>query len=313
MSTPSFVGVDVSTDSLDVFIAPQGKVSSFTNNESGHRKLVKLLIKMSVSNIVMEGTGGLEVLCASALADVNLPVSIVNPRQVRDFAKALGILAKTDTVDAKVLARFAETVKPEPRAIPDKQQQELREILTRRQQLMKLLNGERNRQTRARSQRVHESLEGIILAIILQLRDMDNELQNLIEKSPVWRAKEDLLKSVPGIGPKTAQMIIALLPELGTLNRRQIASLVGVAPYNDDSGKRKGYRSIRGGRANVRRNLYMATLVATQYNTKISAHYRHLLQNGKKKKVALTACMRKLLVILNVMVKYNQTWNPECV
>lgn len=310
MNTSSaFIGMDVSQQTLDVHRLPDGDSATFCNDPDGHQQLLAWLGTAYINCIVMEGTGGLESVVAATLHHQQYPVVIVNPRQVRQYAKALGYLAKTDRLDAQVIARFAQDVQPTPRPLPNKQMRELRELAARREQLIKLRTAELNRSTRVHSQHVHHSVQAVVDTINAQLRDIDLEIDRIIRRSPLWRAKEDLLKSIPGIGPQTARMVIAYLPELGWLNRKQIAALVGLAPMNQDSGKQKGYRAIQGGRAHIRRALYMPTLIATRFNPVIREYYQHLLNKGKKRKVALIACMRKLLTIMNGMSKNNTTWN----
>ena len=303
-----YIGIDVSENSLDVHILPEGKKFRVNNNEKGHQKLIKCLENTSPEIIVMEGTGGLEKLAAAHLVQAKLPVAIVNPRQVRDFAKAMGILAKTDEIDAQVIAHFAETIKPEQRIVPDEDLIKLDEMVARRRQLTKMRLAESNRFRRAYSTAVKASIESILELIDAQLKDINKQIKTFIKSSPIWRDKDELLQSVSGIGPNVSSVIIAGLPELGKTNRRQIASLVGLAPFNDDSGKYYGRRSIKGGRSNVRKALYMATVVAIRWNPAISEHYFHLKSEGKKSKVAIVACMRKLLITINAMAKTNSHW-----
>lgn len=244
------------------------------------------------------------------LAEAKLPVVVVNPRQVRDFAKATGVLAKTDRIDARVLARFGEAVKPAIRPLPDEQARDLMALVARRRQLHQMLRAEQHRLLRV-ARPLKKSLEQHIAYLEKQLEKLDDDLHDALRQSPVWQEHFDLLQSVPGIGPTTAATMIAELPELGRLSRHEIAALVGVAPFNRDSGKWRGKRSTWGGRSPVRSALYMATLVATQYNAYIRTYYQHLLARGKAKKTALVACMRKLIVILNTMLKNHQPWNPK--
>lgn len=305
----SVVGVDVSKDRLDAFWHPTGEIQSFDNDLEGHRELRKHLVAERPKLIVIEATGGFEMPVVGALAAAQLPVVVVNPRQVRDFAKATGRLAKTDAMDAQVLALFGEAVKPEIRPIADPTVKALAALVDRRRQLIEMLVAERNRYTLAVGP-IKTDLESHIQWLMKRLSGIDDELKRTIQESDVWREKENLLKSVPGIGDVTACTLLAELPELGTLNRRKIAALVGVAPFNRDSGKMRGTRSVWGGRKHVRTALYMATLVATRYNPVIRAFYQRLRANGKKAKVALVACMRKLLTILNVMVRNGTVWEP---
>lgn len=247
--------------------------------------------------------------CAAALAAGQLPVAVINPRQARDFAKSLGKLAKTDRIDAAILARFAEAIRPEPRLLPDEQTQQLQALLARRRQLIDMLIAEKNRLYLAH-RRVKPRLQEHITWLEQELEELDKDLQDQIKASPLWREKENLLRSVPGVGPVTATTLLAELGELGQLNRKEIAALVGVAPFNCDSGKMHGRRAIWGGRASVRTTLYMATLSAIRFNPIIRAHFEHLQKEGKVFKVALVACMRKLLTILNAMVCSGVAWKP---
>jgi transposase len=301
--TPCFIGVDVSQDRLDVFVLPAAKRYHVRNNADGCAKLTILLKPHLPTCIVLEGTGGLEKLPALHLAKAGLPVAVVNPRQVRDFAKALGRLAKTDQIDAEVLARFAEATKLEPRFIPDEERMELKELATRRRQLIVMLNMEQNRLARTWTKPARTSILKSIKNLKNQLKQIGDDINLKIEASPIWRTQDDLLQSIKGIGPATSSVLIAALPELGHLSRRQIASLVGLAPFNVDSGKLRGKRSIRGGRSDVRKSLYMAALTACRWNPTIKTFYERLLAAGKRKKVVLVACMRKLLIILNAIMK----------
>ena len=303
-----YVGIDVSKDSLDVAVAPSGEKRQYSNNEAGMSKLLGKLLKLGPALIVMEPTGGFEALLAGALAAEGLPVAVVNARQIRDYARAIGKLAKTDKLDAMVIAEFARRVQPEPRPLRDDESQEIKEVVSRRRQLTEMLRAEKNRLAIAR-----KIMKPNILAHIewltQEIEGLDRHLKQLIEKSPIWREKDNLLKSIPGIGDVTAATLLAELPELGSLNRRQIASLVGVAPFNQDSGSIRGKRRIWGGRASVRAALYMAALVGTRYNPVIRSFYLRLLAKGKAKKIAIVACMRKLLTILNSIIHYRRAWN----
>ena len=259
--------------------------------------------------VVLEATGGMEYPLAAALAVAGRPVVVVNPRQVRDFARATGRLAKTDAIDARVLAHFAAAMHPQTRPLPDTQGQELKAILARRRQLIEMLTAERNRLQSARSKAVKANIQAHIAWLEKEMTHIDHDLGQSIRQSPVWQEKDDLLKSVPGVGPVLSTTLLADLPELGLLNRREIAALVGVAPFNRDSGHIRGQRAVWGGRAVVRSALYMSTLVATRYNPIIRDFYQHLLSAGKPKKLAVTACMRKLLAILNAMLKHKKPWH----
>jgi transposase len=307
---PRFVGIDVSKSRLDVAIRPEGGQFGTGNDEAGIAQLISRLKEITVGLVVLEATGGLEIPVVAALAEADLPVAVINPRQVRDFAKATGKLAKTDTIDAKVLAHFAEIVRPEPRPILEEEARTLADLLARRRQIVEMLVAERNRLSRARKP-VVERINAHIQWLKVELSDVDRDLAGMIRQSPLWREKEDLLKSVPGIGKVISFTLLAELPELGTLDRREIAALVGVAPLNCDSGLHQGKKVIWGGRAPVRGTLYMGALVATRFNPAIQQFYQRLLQAGKPKKVALTACMRKLLTILNAMVRHGVAWNPN--
>ena len=309
MSTDQFVGIDVCKAYLDVVQRPSGQKWRVANDAAGLEALVERLKSAAPILIVLEATGGLEIPVVAALAATQLPVAVVNPRQVRDFAKATGRLAKTDQLDAASLAHFAEAVRPTVRPLPDAQSQALAALLARRRQLIAMLTAEQHR--------LHTALAAIQARIVphiswlqSELDRLDGDLQSQIENSSLWQAKSDLLQSTPGVGPTTAYTLLAALPELGQLSGKQIAALVGVAPFNNDSGKRRGQRTIWGGRATVRATLYMATLTATRCNPPIKTFYQRLLSAGKPKKVALTACMRKLLTILNAMVKHHTHWNP---
>jgi len=303
-----YVGIDVSKDTLDVAVRPGGQTWSTTNDLEGIDELVPRLVAMAPVLIVMEATGGLELPVGSQLAIAGLAVAIVNPRQVRDFARATGRLAKTDSLDAQVLAHFAEAMQPEPRPLPDPDRLVLDDLVARRRQMVEMLTAERNRLHRARRV-VRPRIEAHIQWLQKELESLDDDLEAFIHQSPLWREQENLLQSVPGVGPVVARTLLAHLPELGKLNRKEIAALVGVAPLNRDSGHYRGRRTIWGGRASVRSALYMSALVATRYNPVIAEVYQRLLAAGKEKKVALVACMRKLLVILNAMVKTGQHWN----
>jgi len=310
MQTPSvYVGIDVSKTRLDVAVRPSGGLSHVTYDAAGITTVVTQLSQKQPIRIVVEATGGLERPLVRALVAAALPVIVVNPRQVRDFAKATGQLAKTDALDAQVLARFAEVIHPSLRALPDPQTQELAALLARRRQVLAMQRAEQNRLDRA-PVRVQNRIEVHLHWLGDELARLDEELDDQIQQSPMWRAREDLLQSVPGIGPVMCRTVLAELPELGLLNRKQIAALVGVAPFNRDSGRLRGHRTIWGGRAPVRTALYMATLVATRWNPVIRPFYQRLRDAGKAPKVALVAAMRKLLTILNAMLQHGTPWRP---
>jgi transposase len=308
-----FVGIDVAKAELVVAVRPNGPTWSVPNDEVGITALVRAVAHPAPLLIVLEATGGYELPCAGALAAAALPVVVVNPRQVRDFARSTGQLAKTDRIDAALLALFAERVRPEVRPLPDPAARELDALLARRRQLLEMLVAERHRfgLLLGQGQRlVTQSLKKHIAYLERELAIADTELGTRIRESPVWRAKDALLQSVPGVGPVVARTLLAELPELGALDRRAIAKLAGVAPLNRDSGTWRGRRSIHGGRAHVRAAVYMAALVATRRNVVIQAFYARLLAAGKPKKVALVACIRKLLTILNTMLRTGQHWTP---
>ena len=310
MQTPLvFVGIDVSKAQLDVAVRPSGEPFSVTYDTNGITTVLAQLRPLHPTVIILEATGGLERPLLRALVDATLPVLVVNPRQVRDFAKATGQLAKTDALDAQVLARFAEVIRPPLRVIPDAQTQELAALLARRRQVLAMQGAEENRLDRAPA-RVRKRIEVHLRWLRAELARLDADLDEMIQQSPVWREREDLLQSVPGIGPMMSRTVLAELPELGLLNRKQIAALVGVAPFNRDSGRLRGHRAIGGGRAPVRRALYMAALVATRWNPVIRVLYQRVRTAGKAPKVALIAAMRKLLTMLNAMVHAGTPWRP---
>lgn len=305
------VGIDVAKEELVVATGSRGEVTTHRNDEAGVRALAQQLRALAPELVVLEATGGYELLSVAALAAAQLPIVVVNPRQVRDFAKATGQLAKTDRIDARVLALFGERVRPTVRALPDEQTRALEAVLTRRRQLLEMRTAESNRlaQLFGHGQRpVKQSLKKHIAYLNRELAMTDTELGRMIRESPVWRERDDLLQSVPGIGPVVARTLLAELPELGQLSRRAIAKLVGVAPLSRDSGTWRGRRVIHGGRAPVRAVVYMAALVGTRCNPVLKAFYHRLQAAGKPKKVALVACMRKLLTILNQMVRTGQRW-----
>ena len=304
---PVFVGIDVSQSSLDLAEHSSKKQWSFANDDAGINRVVSLLNELTPSLVVLEATGGIEVPLVSELMAAGLPVVVVNPRQVRDFARATGRLAKTDSLDAQIIARFAAAIRPELRPLPDATALEFSAIVTRRRQLQDMLTMERNRFRTARKA-VKSRIEAHITWLKMELENTNHDLEQSIKQSPVWKEKDDLLQSVPGIGQATSCALIAGLPELGTLSRKQIATLVGVAPLNRDSGTLRGKRTIWGGRAHVRTALYMAALASTRHNPVIKAFYQRLVAGGKAKKAALVACMHKLLMILNSMVKHNARW-----
>lgn len=305
-----FVGIDVSKDKLDVAVLPNNQNWSLGNNEADILLLVERLKQLHPTLIVLEATGGLETLVAVSLSVAGLPVAVVNPLQARNFAKATGRFAKTDTIDAKGLALFAERIRPEPRPLKDQELQELTASLTRRNQLVTILTAEKNRLSAAPAT-IRKDIQEHIDWLENRIKESNGTLMKLIQKSPIWREKDVLLQSIPGIGPVISVSFLSGLPELGVLDRKQIAALVGVAPLNCDSGKFRGRRVIWGGRADVRSVLYMGTLSAIRFNPVIEAFYKRLIAAGKKPKVAITACMRKLLTIANAMIKNSTPWNHE--
>ena len=303
-----FIGIDVAKDRLDVHVRPSGEAFSVARDGKGLDELVARLRQLGVALIVLEATGGFETTVAGTLCAAGLPLAVVNPRQIRDFARATGRLAKTDALDAAAIAHFAEAVRPDPRPVPDAQARALGELVTRRRQIVEMMTAERNRRGRLTNRRMIKSVDRLLGALQRELSDLEADLDDTIRGTPAWRETEDLLKSVLGIGDVTARTLIADLPELGTLDRKKIAALVGVAPFNRDSGTLRGKRTVWGGRANVRAALYMAALVASRHNPTLRHFYQRLLEAGKPKKVALTAVMRKLLTILNAIVRDQTPW-----
>jgi transposase len=308
-ASPTFVGIDVAKAELVIAVRPAGERWVVPNDDAGVKRLVRRLRHLAPTLVVLEATGGYERAAVAALAAVRIPLVVANPRQVRDFARATGQLAKTDQIDADTLALFAERVRPEPRPLPDEALRTLDGQLTRRRQVLSMLVAERNRLTHALPA-IRRDITQHIRWLERRLHDVNHDLDQTIRSSPVWRAKENLLRSAPGVGPVVSRTLIGDLPELGTLTRKQIAALVGVAPLARDSGTLKGRRLVWGGRAPVRAALYMGALVASRRNPVIRAFYQRLLRAGKPKKLALTACMRKLLTILNAMTRTNTPWRP---
>jgi transposase len=307
----TFIGIDVCKELLEV--AAHGRDYQFRcpNKPTAFTALIAELVALRPALIVLEATGGWEIRVTAALHSAGLPVVVINPRQVRDFARAVGQLAKTDRLDARVLAHFAAAVKPPLRQLKSQNEQELDALSGRRRQLVEMLTAEKNRHGSAATDTVREEIKEHIDWLEERLGELDEQLQGLLKCSPVWRTKDHILQSVPGIGPVVSVSLLAELPELGTLNRHQISKLVGVAPLNRDSGPQRGTRHIYGGRARVRSMLYMATLSATRFNPVIKAFYQRLLANHKPFKVAITACMRRLIVIINVMIRDSVTWKFE--
>ena len=303
-----FIGIDVSKEKLDVAVRPMGEFMSFSNNEDGISCVFDFVKSFSPSLIVLEATGGLETAVVGMLADKGLPVVVINPRQVRDFAKATGKLAKTDAIDAHLIARFGEAVRPELRLLKDQEAQKLTALITRRRQIVEMITAEKNRLNTA-PKWTSKNIQTNISWLEKCLKKVDKDLKNLLKKSPVWREKDEILQSTPGVGPVLSMTLLSGLPELGNLNRKEIAALVGVAPLNRDSGLFRGKRRIWGGRANIRSVLYMSATCAMRFNPAIKIFYERLRLGGKLHKVAITACMRKLLVILNTMIKNRTYWS----
>ena len=304
-----YAGIDVAKDRLDVVLRPSGKYLRTGNEERGIDSLVSWLRKEDVALVVLEATGGLEREVSAALATEGFAVAVVNPRQVRDFAKATGRLAKTDKIDAAVLAHFAEAVRPEPHPLADADARELGAIVLRRRQVLAMITAEGNR-ARTAPKPVRRRIEAHLRWLRKELERVNEELERTLRESPIWRERDDLLRSVPGVGPTLSATLLAEMPELEHLDRRRLAALAGVAPLNRDSGTLRGIRTVWGGRSEVRTTLYMATLSATRHNSAIREFYGRLVAAGKPKKVALTACMRKLLSILGAILKNRARWNP---
>lgn len=305
-----FVGIDVCKAWLEVAVHEPEELFRVSNNDAGIASLVKRLKKLKPTLIVLEPTGGFEMLVVAELSHAGLPVVAVNAKRIRDFARATGRLAKTDKLDAKVLAHFAAAVRPALRSLRSEEEEQLTALMTRRKQVLDMLTIEKNRLVTLRT-KMRSDIEAHLQWLSRRLKELDKEIEEFVENSPVWKEKDALLQSVPGVGPVTSATMLGMVPELGQLNRQEIAALVGVAPMNKDSGKKQGKRRVFGGRADVRSVLYMAALAAKKFNPVIRKFYERLLKHGKEKKVALTACMRKLLVILNAMMRSNQLWRTQ--
>jgi transposase len=303
-----YVGIDVSKDRLDVYVRPSGETFAVARNGKGLNELIEQLRKLKPTLIAVEATGGFETIVAAAIAGAPLPLVVVNPAQIRHFAQAVGKRAKTDPIDASVIAHFAEAVKPEPRELPDEAARLLAELVSRRAQLIEMLVAERQREKRASATRVRKSLARHIVALEKELPQIDGDIDSMVRGSPVWREKEDLLITFPGVGNTLARIFLAQIPELGRLTRRQIASLVGVAPFTRQSGHWKGKSMIAGGRPKARSAIYMAALCASRCNPVLRAFYQRLLAAGKPKMVALIAVARKILTILNAMLRDQRQW-----
>jgi len=309
-SSPLFVGIDVAKATLDIALRPSEQLWQIIYDDAQIEALVIQLSELSPTLIVVEATGGLERILVAALVAANLPVVVINPRLARDFAKAIGRLAKTDRIDAQVLAHYGEAIRPSRRPLPDADTQQLRALVDRRRQLMDMMSAEQSRLNTS-SARIRDAIEYHLTWLRQQVARLDEALDGMLKASSLWREYDAILQSTPGVGPVLSRTLISQLPELGDLNRKEVAALVGVAPFNRDSGTWRGRRTIWGGRATVRAVLYMSTLVATRYNPVIREFYERLLVSGKIKKVALIACMRKLLTILNAMIKHQQQWQPR--
>ena len=304
-----FVGIDVSKSFVDVSVYPKGNTWRVEHSSADTTALAEELAELKPAVVVVEATGGLEMSLTATLSVAGLPVVVVNPKRVRDFARATGRLAKTDKLDAQVLAQFGAMVRPQVRPLPDAARLELRALVARRQQLLEMMTAEKSRLRRT-TPGVRHRIEVNVRWLREQLKKLDRDLGDFLKSGPLWQEDARILRSVSGIGPIVSATLIARLPELGSVNSKQAASLLGVAPLNRDSATFRGKRTVWGGRGDLRTALYMATLVATRYNPVIRAFYQRLCAAGKPKKVALIACMRKLLVILNSMIKHGQTWNP---
>jgi transposase len=309
-AAPTFVGIDVAKDRLDVHWRPSDEAFALSRDGAGLDALVERLVALAPALVVLEATGGFEVAVAGALAAAGLPLVVVNPRQIRDFARATGRLAKTDRLDAEAIARFAEAVQPAPRPLPSAAARALGELVARRRQLVEMITSEGQRRRQARDPRLARRLDAHVTWLQKELAALETDLDDAVRGTPAWRAAEDLLASVPGIGKTSARTLIAELPELGSLDRRKIAALVGVAPINRDSGCFRGRRMVMGGRASVRTALSMPTLTAIRCNPALHAFYQRLIGRGRPAKVAITACMRKLLIILNAILRDQTPWQP---
>jgi transposase len=303
-----FVGIDVAKDRLDVHVRPSGEMFAVTRDGEGIDELAKRLAAVAPTLIVLEATGGFETIVTAGLAAAGLSVAVVNPRQIRDFARATARLAKTDTLDAAVIAHFAEAVNPPARPLADPQARLLGELMARRRQLIEMITAEGNRRRLLTARRALKSVDRVVAILKAQLQQIDHDIDTSIRGTPAWREAEDLLVSVPGIGPRIARTLIAEMPELGRLDRRQIASLTGVAPFNRDSGTWRGRRAISGGRPVVRGALYMSILVSIRRNLPLAETYHRLRAAGKPAKVAIVACMRKLVTILNAILRDKKPW-----
>jgi transposase len=303
-----FVGIDVAKNELVVHILPTNQQLTVANSVTGIKELVKLLKEIKPKQVILEATGGLERELLTNLAANGINVTAINPRQARDLAKGLGELAKTDAVDARILAKFAQMQIIETRPVASREIQEMDDLVTRRQQLIQMRTMETNRRQQTKQKSIIKSIERIIDALNKQIADIDIRIKKMIDENPDWNEKDKILQSVPGVGQQTSQILISALPELGGLNRREIAALVGVAPFAHDSGTKLGKRQIKGGRADVRAALYMAAFASIKWNKKLKKYFEQLIARGKQYKVAIVATMRKLITILNVMIKTKTGW-----
>jgi len=305
-----FVGIDVSKAWLDIAVHESSVEFRVDNNSIGISDLIQRVKKLKPTLIVIEPTGGFEITVVAEMLGAELPVVVMNARRIRNFARATGQLAKTDKLDARVLAHFAAAIRPPLRALPNEEEVQLTALLTRRRQVVEMLTVEKNRLVTVRS-KMRADIEAHVEWLKRSLNELDQEIEDFVKDSPVWKEKDALLQSVPGVGPVTSATLLGMLPELGKLNRQEIAALVGLAPINKDSGKKQGKRRVFGGRAAVRNVLYMCAMAAKKFNPVLAKFYEKLLKAGKEKKVALTACMRKLLVILNSMMRTNEPWRKQ--
>jgi transposase len=305
-----FVGVDVSKDRLDVHVLPSEAAFSVERTSAGVAALAERLAELEPVLVAMEATGGFETIVAAGLAAAGLPLAVINPRQIRAFAQAVGKRAKTDPLDAQVIARFAQAVRPEPRAVADEQAQTLGELVARRRQLVEMMVAERNRRRSLTRSRLIKGVDRVLAALQQELTTLESDIDETIRRSPVWRETEELMTSVPGVGQKTAHSLIAELPELGRLDHKRIAALAGLAPYNRDSGRFRGQRCISGGRGPVRTALYMAATVAARHNPVLKIFAERLRTAGKRPKQVLIAVARKLLLILNAILRERRPWQP---
>ena len=306
----AYVGIDVSKDRLDVHILPQDEAFTVERNGRGLALLVERLRPLLPNLVVVEATGGFESTTAAAVAGAGLPLVVINPAQIRHYAQALGKRAKTDPIDAKVIARFAADIKPEARALPDEMTQFLADLVARRRQIVEMIQAERQREKRTTVKRLRKSIARLVAALEKELSALDQDIDDAVRGSPVWREKEDLLASVPGVGPQTARTLIAELPELGTLDRKTVTSLAGLAPYTRQSGRWKGKSMIGGGRKTVRSALFIAAMVACRHNPVLKSFYGRLVAAGKPKVLAIVAVARKLLTILNAILRDKKPWQP---